>query len=201
MTIKDKITPEIKNKFRDALRRTIDTGREHAFIMCRDDKGNLYPRDICEGEECEVKMESPALCFPHRTQGNFHTHADTSVVRRIFKDTEKRIPKEIIISYVEDVARSEGIDVTTPSYGDLVNTLINKCIERTEGTVCVGSDANLDRVDCWTVNNTITEDDCGRARTLKLLGMAGEGPPKPWIKPLFDKEIINLENDGRSSSD
>ena len=46
MPINDKLTPEIKNKFKDAIRKTIDTGREHAFIMCIDDNGNLYPRDI-----------------------------------------------------------------------------------------------------------------------------------------------------------
>ena len=176
MSIKDKITPEIKNRFRDAIRRTIDTGREHAFIMCRDEKGNLYPRDICEGEECAIITESPTRCFPHRAQGNFHTHADTSVARRLFKDAGKIIPQKLIISYVEDVA------------------LINKCIQRTEGTVCIGSDTNSNRVDCWTTNNTITEDDCERAGTLKLLRMVGEGSPRHWIKPLFDKEIINLEN-------
>lgn len=49
--IKDKITPQIKDRIRYALRRIIDTGDEHAFIMCSDRKGNLYPRDMCRGNE------------------------------------------------------------------------------------------------------------------------------------------------------
>lgn len=195
MTIKDKITPEIKNKFIDALRRTVDTGREHAFIMCKDERGNLHPRDICSGEQCKVKMESPTKCFPYRAQGNFHTHADVSIARKIFKDVidkEGKFPRELLISHVKDAAKSEGIDVTTPSYRDLINALVNKCIDRTEGTLCVGSDAMSDRVDCWTVIDTITEDDCDRAKMLKLLRIEAE-VPKPWIKPLFDKEIIGLK--------
>lgn len=191
--IKDKITPEIKNKFIEAVKRTEEIGIEHAFIMCKDEKGNLHPRDICSGERCTIKMESPAKCFPHKAQGNFHTHADASTGRRIFKEKYGIIlPKELVISFVKEVAQSKGIDVTTPSHEDLINALINKCIKRTEGTVCIGSDAVPDRVDCWTARNTITDDDCWRAKSLKLLGVA-PGTPKPWIKPLFDKEIIDLK--------
>lgn len=191
--IKDKITPEIKDKFREVINLTIKTGREHAFIMCRDDKEDLIPRTICEGRECIVKMEPAESCLPFRTQGNFHTHADTAVVRRIFKDVGARLPRKIMTDYVKEVAESEGVDVTTPSYGDLINTLLNKCSRRTEGTVCVGSDAIPDRVGCYTANNKIIKDDCNRATLLKLLTRTEETDlPKPWIKPLFDKEIINL---------
>lgn len=191
--IKDKITPEIKDKFRDAINLTIDTGREHAFIMCRDNKEDLFPRTICEGRECIVTLESPESCLPFRAQGNFHTHADTAVARRIFKDVEGRLPRKIMTDYVKEVADSEGVDVTTPSHGDLINALINKCLRRTDGTVCVGSDAVPDRVDCYTANNKITKDDYNRATLSKLLTRIEEsGLPKPWIKPLFDKEIINL---------
>lgn len=189
--IKDKITPDIKDKFIEALKRTENTGKEHAFIICKDEKGNLHPREICEGEECNVKMESPKACFPHKMQGNFHTHPDITIARRKLKDKIGIIPKELAISFVKEIAKSEGIDVTTPSHGDLLNALVNKCLKRTEGTVCIGSEAIRDRVDCWTAKDSVTKDDCERAKMLRLLGVIAE-PPKPWIKPLFDKEIINL---------
>lgn len=191
--IKDKITPEIKDKFREAINMTIETGKEHAFIMCRDDKEDLFPRSICEGRECAVFMEPPESCLPFRAQGNFHTHADVAIARRVFKDVEGRLPRKILTDYIKQVADSGGIDVTTPSHGDLINALINKCIRRTEGTVCVGSDAVPDRVDCYTTNNKITKDDCDSAKILKLFTRTEEaGLPRPWIKPLFDKETINL---------
>lgn len=191
--IKDKITSEIKDKFREAINLTIKTGREHAFIMCRDDKEELFPRTICEGRECIVTMEPPESCLPFRSQGNFHTHADTAVARRVFKDTERKLPMEIMADYVKNVAHHEGVDVTTPSHGDLINALINKCLRRTEGTVCVGSDAVSDRADCYTANHKITKDDCYRAKMLKIFTRTEEtGLPKPWIKPLFDKETIDL---------
>ena len=106
--IKDKITSEIKDKFRDAISRTIKTGREHAFIICRDDKEELFPRTTCEGGECIVTMERPESCLPFRAQGNFHTHADTAVARRAFKDTERKLPMEIMADYVKNVAYHEG---------------------------------------------------------------------------------------------
>lgn len=190
--IKDKITPQIKDKFRDAINLTIKTGKEHAFIICRDDKEDLTPRAICEGSECVVLMEPPESCLPFRAQGNFHTHADTAIARRVL-DVEGRLPRKILTDYVKQVADSEGIDVTTPSHGDLINALINRCIRRTEGTVCVGSDAIPYRVDCYTANNKITKDDCDSAKMLKLFTRTEEaGIPRPWIKPLFDKETINL---------
>lgn len=189
--IKEKITPQIKDRIRDALKRTIETGDEHAFIMCKDRKGNLYPRDTCRGSDCGVQMEPITRCFPDRAQGNFHTHADISVARSI-NEVRRKLPREILIEYVKEIAKSEGIDVTTPSHGDLVNTLVNKCMNRSLGTVCVGSDAISDRIDCWTAKDNITEDDCHRGTMLSVMGLVGTGPPRDWVKKLFDKEIIDI---------
>lgn len=192
--IKDKITNEIRDKFKDAINRTIKTGSEHAFIICRDNKEDLFSRDICEGKECTVTMEHPESCLPSRAQGNFHTHADVAIARRILKDPERRLPRELVVDYVKEVADSEGVDITTPSYTDLINTLINKCLIRTGGTVCIASDAVPDRVDCYTANNTVTKDDCNIAKMLKFsTGTQETGLPRPWIKPLFDKETIDLK--------
>jgi hypothetical protein len=190
--IKDKITPEIKDKFKKSIDLTIKTGKEHAFIICRNDKEEFFPRPICEGRECIVTMEPPESCLPFRAQGNFHTHADVAIARRLSKD-KGNFSRERLTDYVREVAYLESVDITTPSHGDLINALVNKCLRRTEGTVCVGSDAVSDRVDCYTTNNKITKDDCHKAKMSKFFMRTEEaGLPKPWIKPLFDKEIINL---------
>jgi hypothetical protein len=55
--IKDKITHEIRDRFKDAISRTMKTGREHGFILCRDDKEDLFSMDICEGRECRIILE------------------------------------------------------------------------------------------------------------------------------------------------
>jgi hypothetical protein len=192
--IKDKITSEIKDKFRDAISRTIKTGREHAFIICRNDKEELFPRTTCEGRECIVTMERPESCLPSRAQGNFHTHADVTVARRILGDTEEKFPRKMILDFIKEVSDSEGIDITTPSNRDLVNTLVNKCMRMTEGTVCVASDAVPDRVDCYTTSSRITKDDCNRAKlSILTTNVEESGTPKPWIKPLFDIETVDLK--------
>jgi hypothetical protein len=190
--IKDKITLEIKDKIRDAISRTIKTGREYAFLICKNDKEYLFPRTMCEGSDCMVTIEHPDSCLPFRTQGNFHTHADVAVATRIFKD-EEELPRKMILDIIKEVADSERVDITTPSQGDLINALVNKCLRRTEGTVCIASDAVPDRADCYTVNNKITENDCNRAKLSKFLRRIEDtGTPRSWIKPLFDKEIIDL---------
>jgi hypothetical protein len=57
----------------------------------------------------------------------------------------------------------------------------------------VGSDAVPDRVDCYTVNNKVTKDDCNIAIMMRSTGTEEGGLPRPWIKPLFDKETINIK--------
>ena len=162
--------------------------------MCRDDKEELLPRAICEGSECTVTMERPESCLPFRAQGNFHTHADIAVARRLLKDPEEKLPRKIILDFIREISDSEGIDITTPSHGDLINSLVNKCLRRTEGTVCVASDAVPDRADCYTANSSITKVDCNIARFSMLTERIEEsGTPKPWKKPLFDKETIYLK--------
>ncbi len=36
--IKEKITPELKVKFKESIRKTIETRLEHEFMSCKDDK-------------------------------------------------------------------------------------------------------------------------------------------------------------------
>ena len=37
MTIKDKITPELKNRFLQEILKTIENGKERGFFICKDE--------------------------------------------------------------------------------------------------------------------------------------------------------------------
>ena len=71
--IKDKITPELKSRFKLAIDSTKKTGKEEGFRICKDKYGKLYPGKTCRGEDCEVTI--PPICPRNTTvQGGFHTH-------------------------------------------------------------------------------------------------------------------------------
>lgn len=190
MLLKDRMTPEIKEKMKHSIKLTIETGNEHSFFICKDEKENLSSTSITKGVPTKIEM-GPAIC-PYKTQGNFHTHPDVSNIRRfIFKDREisREVAKEIAIR----LAEKEGISITTPSHPDLLSALLNKCFRRTEGTVCVGSDADPNHVSCWTAKEESLKK-CEDAIFRFELERKKHDPPKEWIKPLFDKETIYLNN-------
>ena len=41
--IKDKITQPLKERFRDTIKKTVDTGKEQGFFICANKEGKLYP--------------------------------------------------------------------------------------------------------------------------------------------------------------
>ena len=65
--------------------------------------------------------------------------------------------------------------------------------KKIKGSVCIGSDLDENKVECWTTKD-IDEGDC-----IKTLVEHFEPehipskPPEDWIKPLFEKEIIKLK--------
>lgn len=187
--IKEKITPELKVKFKESIRKTIETRLEHGFMLCKDDKGNLHPTDIYSGEETKIYLSKRPKCPPNTiTQGGFHVHPDIATVRKfVFKD--KHVPEKVIISHIKNVVKRSGVPITTPSQSDLANAIADKCNKHTEGSVCIGSDADPNRVDCWTVKNDI---DCKKMEEILTEKEFKPGPPKKWIIPLFDKESIDL---------
>lgn len=187
--IKDKITPEIKEKMKDAIKETIKTGNEYSFFICKDEKENLSATHVTKGTETEIVMGPPVKC-PYKTQGNFHTHADLSNIKKfILKDIP--VSEEVAREFALELARREGLPITTPSHPDVLSAFLNKCTNRTEGTVCVGSDADHDRVDCWTAKE-VSKKKCMEVM-LRFQTEFKHEPPKDWIKPLFDKEIIDLK--------
>lgn len=59
MTISDKITPELKERFKDAIKKTIDTGKEHGFYICKNKEGKLFAEKGCEGGQCDIMIGRP----------------------------------------------------------------------------------------------------------------------------------------------
>lgn len=49
--LKNRITPELKKRFLEEIKRSIKTGKETGFLICLNDK--LYtPKKRCTGTEC-----------------------------------------------------------------------------------------------------------------------------------------------------
>lgn len=164
--IKGKITPQLKERFKDAIKKTIDTGKEQGFYICKDKKGKLLADKGCEGEQCNLIIGRPQdVCQGKINQGDFHTHPYTSLdpyERMALIDTygyprvEKDL-KNVIIEEFEEIHKKEGlknVSINTPSYIDSLKALGFKCDGLTRGTVCIGTDIQKDKVECWTVRET-----------------------------------------------
>lgn len=196
--IKNKITPEIKEAFLEEIKKTRDSGKEHGFLICLENDNNkngrlFVSKKRCTGEECGLVIENIHEYCPDKIQGAFHTHPYLINVERFYgrKPTEKETDSTIKL-YKRDFKR-KGINLTTPSHHDLVGTLLDQCIGESEGTVCTGTDLDLEKVECWTIRNDekVKVKDCTQATQEHKERIAEE--PRKWIKPLFDREIINLK--------
>jgi hypothetical protein len=186
--IKDKITYDLKKRFLEEIERSIKTGKETGFLICLNDI--LYaPKKRCTGTDCGLFI-TYGDC-PDKVQGGFHTHPYLPDIEKFYgrKPTEKELKRAIKI-YKRDFAKA-GITLQTPSHHDTVDTLINQCIGQSEGTMCIGSDLDTTKVECWTVKgDNVKIKDCSRATEEHKQKI--EEKPREWIKPLFEKEIINL---------
>lgn len=191
--IKDKITSEIKKTFLEEIKKTIDTGKEQGFLICINKKGNLFPsKKRCQGEECGFVIKNAHKYCPDKVQGTFHTHPYIPNIERFYgrKPSEKEI-KEATKIY-EKHFLSKKITLQTPSHHDVTDTLINQCIGDSEGTVCTGTDLDIDNVECWTVRpEKVKIRDCSKATEEHKERISDE--PRKWIKRLFDREIIRLD--------
>lgn len=207
--IKDKITPKLKERFKDAIKKTIDTGKEQGFYICKDKEGKLFADKGCEGEQCDLMIGRPQdSCRGEINQGDFHTHPYTSIdtfERMYFIKTYgyhrvKEDLKNVIKEEFNSLHEKEGlknVSINTPSYTDALKALGFKCDSLTQGTICIGTDIEKDKVECWTVRETDKDTmkrNCGKMEEeWKYAARIGGGMPvKKWIVPLFDKEIIDL---------
>lgn len=195
--IKDKITPELKQRFKHEIRKTTIDGAEHGFLICKDHNGNLSPSEATNGGKYHINFESIKSQCPFKIQGDFHTHASVEDMRNFIKD---KIPEEVHISenIIRDITiklyKENGISTTTPSHGDLLGLLVLKNKDKTTGTVCMGSDAEPKHIECWTIkDDTINDNHYKRANTEIQDENLLRNIPHNWIKPLFHKEIIDLK--------
>jgi hypothetical protein len=193
--IKDKITPELKAKFLQEVNKTIIDGNEHGFLICHDNNGKLSPSKASIGEKDNINFINIKDQCPFKIQGDFHTHASVSDVRNFIKEKipEEKVSDDVVKDITMKLYKENGITTTTPSHGDLLGLLVLKGKDKIIGTVCMSSDAEPNNVECWTIKDNVNGDHYKRAnieiKNRKLI----RNPPHNWIKPLFNKEIINLD--------
>lgn len=190
--IKDRITQELKNRMLQDIKETIKDEKEHGFLICVDNKGNLSPTESCKGEKCEIQLASFVDQCPHKIQGDFHTHNHMAEIRRhVEKIPGRKFSYESFKKVIIEHTKKKNETSTVPSHGDTISAIGSKYNDMTLGTVCIGADLDENNVECWTAKDNITREDFERAE--RELSEHNTGIPiREWVKPLFDKEIISL---------
>lgn len=210
--IKSKITPEIRERFKEEIKLTRERGKERGFLLCLDEKGGLYPSSSCEGTDStcplsEIMPGTKGSCIGE-IQGNFHTHSFRLSTEEMlytlgYIPSEEEIKKRTI-NIIKKLHEEEGIkeisSSQTPSYGDVLKELFYNCQKKSKGTVCVGNDIDNTKIECWTPKKMPkkefkkicdkTEDEL----TEYYITSPKRRILKQWIIPLFDREIINLDS-------
>ena len=210
MKTMDKITPELKERLKDAVKKTVDTGKEQGFYICKDKEEKLFADKECEGGQCDIMIGRPQdACKGETNQGDFHTHPFKSLASfermiliktygydRVKNDLENVIKEEF--KYLHEREGLKDASINTPSYIDALKTLSFKCDGLTQGTICIGTDVDKDKVECWTVKKTGKDANSKNCKKMEkewkyAVIMGGDMPIKKWIAPLFNKEIIDLK--------
>ena len=192
MSIKDKITSELKNAIIESIKKTVEGGNEHGFLICTGKDGKLYPsREKCEGDSCGMDVYlSPRLCSEKKIQGFFHVHPKISEIEKLLG---RKFSKDDIKNMsVVDKKGNKGT-LQSPSHKDVSTILLAKCEKLTEGTVCTAADVESDKIECWTPRTGAANfATCYYAKRDSILEKDKGILPKMWIKPLFKKEVIDL---------
>ncbi len=208
--IRNKITPELKNRFSVSITSTRESGKEEGFYIYKDGYGNLSSGKTFYGDEDVVQLENPIrACTGKTIQGNFHTHAFLNLREAINQETG-RTPS---INEIKDVATNlmkwryqdigiEGMtSLNTPSYDDALKAILSKFENITVGTVCIGNDLIEDNVECWTVKENITDkyyrkamNELSRRYVQEKSGKSNSQAMEKWVLSLFEKEIIDIKN-------
>lgn len=202
--IKDKITPELKSKFQDAISKTKDNGEEHGFYICSDKKelSELSPSELRYGKDRRINLGNPVTaCHGKKVQGNFHTHSYFTLFKQQSKfmkpemsdDDVKKFIKKKHGEHIKQTGVKE-ITLDSPSPKDLLTSILYSCIGKPEGIMCVGSDMGNNKVECW-VPKEIKKTECDMAyQSLYQDGKEKEMITyESWMTPLFNKEVIELK--------
>lgn len=199
--IKDRITSELKSKFQDAIDKTKDTGKEHGFFLCLDNKGNISPSRIKSGEMHRLDLGSPIISCPgKKMQGDFHTHAYFTTTKKMSKlvkpgmsdDDIRGLIKNEFEKYKKEL-EIKDLSINSPSEKDLLKTILHNCAGISK-TACVTSDMGDDKVECWTAKDS-SPDSCDMAYNMLFDGEKERITVKydKKITPLFNKETIDLK--------
>lgn len=196
--IKDRITQELKFRMLQEIYKTRKDNKEHGFLICTDNKGNLSASKSCKGRRCDIEFPEELIdkC-PYKIQGNFHTHPlmKDAINRRKRWHFDQTPPKETMKKIIIETERRKGHTLTDPSLGDKLTALLLKHNRLGEkgalGTVCIATDIN-EKVECWTAKDNIKKEDVDKAYK-EFYGDITRMSPNKWLKPLFDKEFISLK--------
>ena len=210
--IKDKITPELRSRFIEDIKRSKESGKERGFFLCENKESKLIPSKSCEGTECDIHLGDPRTGCPSETKayGEFHTHPYLYSVKqelrkegKILPSEELRIDEKLRIKMGKNIREAheritgiKGITINTPSYTDVLRALLSKSINLTNGTVCTSTDVETNKVECWTIRET----DKDKLKRLAIIGMTELDKVKPkgselmkkWIDDISDRETIEL---------
>ncbi len=192
MNIKEKITPELKKKFEYIIKRSIQTGKEQGFLLCKDN-GFLSASSSVEGEN-ELDFSKIKYECPVKIQGDFHTHVYIPDIKNRLKEgfPDKNFSENAIRDITIQLYNRKKTSVTEPSHGDLLGVMVLKNKGKIIGTTCAGSDAEPDKIECWTIKENLNKKHYDRANEEILDPRLIRESPLVWIRPLFNKEIINL---------
>lgn len=204
--IKDKITPEIKSKFLTAINKTKQTGNEHGFFLCLDNKGNISPSKMKSGEARGLDLGSPITACPGRKiQGDFHTHNYFTITKTMSKFVKPGMSDDDIRQFIRNEFEQykkelnvNDISTDSPSSKDFLKTILHSCAGISK-TTCVGSDMGEDKVECWTAKD-ISPDKCDIAYNM-LFENGKERDITKYDKriiPLFDKETVHLKTSNKN---
>lgn len=122
-----------------------------------------------------------------------------ALIKKYGYNSVKKDLKNVIIKEFKEMHEKEGlkdVSINTPSYIDTLKALAFRCKDLTRGTVCIGSDIEKDKIECWTIRETdknTMDKNCNKMEEeWKYAVRRGGEPVKKWIVPIFDKEVIDL---------
>lgn len=105
------------------------------------------------GKESSTRFHLPTISCPGRkVQGEFHTHPYFKDIRKQSNFTVSEVSDKQLKAAIMSSLR-KGYEPTSPSHQDVLAALLDICTKMTNGTTCIGSDLDIDKIECWTVKN------------------------------------------------
>ena len=189
--IEDKISPGLKSRFKEEILKSREDGKEHGFLLCSDKKEKLSATKSIVGDDHLYLKPLKDQC-DFKIRGDFHTHPHANGAKHFFeKQLGTKIPIEDVRKGLIDAAKMKNVSLTAPSYGDILGTMILNYNDEILGTTCIGTDIESDKIECWSTKEHIKKEDFDKA-VEEINSPAINSNPLKWVRPLFNKETINL---------